>query len=75
MFLLYCIDYDSELVFILMYSHTGFTYIVHIVTLLHAHRRITTVAQEICESVAKQHVKSHDVDRSLLDRILSGDEI
>ena len=29
-------------------------------------------AQEICQSVAKQHIKSHDVDRSLLDRILSG---
>ena len=30
-------------------------------------------AQEICESVAKQHIKSHDVDRSLVDRIISGE--
>ena len=62
----------SKLKYILLYSHTGFTYIVHIVTLLHAHQRITMAAQEICKSVAEQHIKSHDVDRSLLDGILSG---
>ena len=57
-----------------MYSNifTGFAYIVHIVTLLHGHQRITMAAQEICQSVAKQHIKSHDVDRSLLEKILSG---
>jgi len=41
--------------------------------MLHAHQRIAMAAQEICESVAKQHIKSHNVDRILLDRILSGD--
>jgi len=56
----------------LFITHLGFSYVVHVISICHAHQRITKTAQDVCESVAKQRLRSCDVDKTLLDKMLTG---
>ncbi|XP_065907535.1 dehydrodolichyl diphosphate synthase complex subunit nus1-like [Dysidea avara] len=50
---------------------SGFSYVVHIVSIYHAHQRITRTAQDVCESVAKQRLRSSDIDKTLLEKMFT----